>query len=187
MNPLDAARLRLATTLPDGIERPPAAQRFEQALERPRDDGGSGDQQDREGRSPRKTPLDLSEQMESARSPNVMHWFRQSLDHGLPDTERHGPVLDALLQDIAGGVRVGRRLPGDRWRLTVRLRPEVLPLTEADIACVGGELSVALRTASENAYRALVEALPSLNAALEQRQFGNPRTMVFLIGPEELQ
>lgn len=186
MNPLDAARLRPVITLPDSDERQPAEQRFEQALKHPPGDDGSGDGQEDEERSPRNQARAASQQI-AALSPNVMHWFRQSLDHDLPDAERYGPVLEALLQDIAGGVRAGRRLPGDRWRLTVRLRPEVLPLTEADIACVGGELSVALRTASENAYRALVEALPSLNTALEQRQFGNPRTMVFLIGPEELQ
>lgn len=186
MNPLDAARLRPVASVPDSSERQPAAQRFEQALKHPPGDDQSGDGQDGEQHSPRRTARAASQQI-AALSPNVMHWFRQSLDQDLPDAERYGPVLEALLQDIAGGVRAGRRLPGDRWRLTVRLRPEVLPLTEADIACVGGELSVALRTASENAYRALVEALPALNAALEQRQFGNPRTMVFLIGPEELQ
>lgn len=186
MNPLDAPRVRPVAAGLDSGERQPAAQRFEQALKHPPGEDESGDEQDGERHSPRKAAQATSQQI-AALSPNVMHWFRQSLEHDLPDAQRYGPVLEALLQDIAGGVRVGRRLPGDRWRLTVRLRPEVLPLTEADIACVGGELSVALRTASENAYRALVEALPSLNSALEQRQFGNPRTMVFLIGPEELQ
>ncbi|MBA2723604.1 MAG: flagellar hook-length control protein FliK [Methylibium sp.] len=185
MNPVDGDRLRALAAASDSGERQPAAQRFEDALKNRQGDQGGGDEQGGDQQQPRQPARAALEQ--PAMSPNVMHWFRQSLEHDVPDTSGHGPVLDALLEDIAGGVRAGRRLPGDRWRLTVRLRPEVLPLTEADIACVGGELSVAMRTASENAYRVLVDALPALNAALEKRQFGNPRTMVFLIGPEDLQ
>lgn len=183
MKPVDGDRTRVL--LPDGPERPAAAQRFEQALNRRRgDDAGGGGPQD-DGTGSRQGGR--AAQAATALSPNVMRWFRHSIERGLPDDGPRGPVLDALLEDIADGVRAGRRFSGERWRLTVRLRPEVLPLTEADIACAGGELSVALRTASEDAYRALVEALPTLDAALEERQIGTSRTTVFLIGPEELQ
>jgi flagellar hook-length control protein FliK len=185
MNPVDGDRLRALVAASDSGERQPAAQRFEDALKNRHGEQDGGGEQGRDEQPPRQPARGALQQ--PAMPPNVMHWFRQSLDNDLPDASGQSAVLDALLEDIAGGVRAGRRLPGDRWRLTVRLRPEVLPLTEADIACVGGELSVAMRTASEDAYRVLVDALPALNAALEQRQFGNPRTMVFLIGPEDLQ
>lgn len=189
MKPVEGAdRLRVLGSQPlDGSDRQTDARRFEQEMRRRRSDtDDDGGRQEDDGQPPPKAPRTHAAH-HPALSPNVLHWFRRSIQQGVPDDGGESPVLEALLQDIADGVRAGRRFPGDRWRLTVRLRPEVLPVTEADIACVGGELSVALRTASEDAYRALVDALPLLNAALERRQFGNSRTMVFLIGPEELQ
>ncbi len=188
MTSANVERLRNTPPVAEITDRQAAAQRFEQALQGQLGQGSSGGG-DQEGNkdSSQKTANELLS--EHALSPDVMRLFRQSLDQGISEDDGSGTgaLLDVLLKDIADGVRTRRRGAADRWRLTIRLRPEILPLTEVEIACMGGELSVTLRTASETAYRTIVDALPALDAALQERDYGSLPTTVFLIGPEELQ
>lgn len=97
-----------------------------------------------------------------------------------------GSVLEELLAEIAQGLRAGRRLPGDRWRLEFRLRESLLSRTLLDIACTGGRFSVELRTSSQASYCTIVEGLPRLEQAMLQREISVGAVLVFLVGRDEL-
>jgi hypothetical protein len=168
-----------------------AAKRFEMAFNKGQgDSAGAGKQKNSHRQSPSLINLvnpfadvDASEPL----SPNVMHLFRQSLEHGIPDTHSSiSSILSNLLLDITDSVRLGQRMPGDRWRILLRIQEELLAQTEIEIACTGGELSVVLRTADAVAYRCLVATLPELNTMLERREMSKQLAAVFWVGPEEL-
>ncbi|RQP21325.1 type III secretion HpaP family protein [Piscinibacter terrae] len=163
-----------------------AQRRFEVALRQGRHPGDGTDDDD--GQGSQRQDAHRVRQLSMSASPQVlMHVLRQSVQRDVPDDDgRGGDGIEGLLRDIADFVRVGRRMPGDRWRLSFRLRPEVLEDTELEIACTGGELSVVLRTASEQSYRVIVEGLPALNAALAQRQLGGHCAGIFWVNPHEL-
>ena len=120
-------------------------------------------------------------------SPNVAGYFRESLESEIKNSQSNAEnVISNLLMDISDSVRIGRRMSGDRWRLLLRLRPEFLAQSEMEISCVGGEVSVALRTADEQAYRRLASLLPELNATLSQCQVGERRAVLFWVDCKDL-
>lgn len=162
------------------------AQRFEMALHKGQGDGAEEQDDQQHQSSCLANPLAEAYASEPL-APNVMRLFRQSLEQGIPDARTNtGNTLSNLLRDIADTVRLGQRMSGDRWRFLLRLQDDVLAQTEMEIACTGGELSVVLRTADEEAYRRVVAALPELNATLAMRQQGEQRATVFWVGPAEL-
>jgi Type III secretion protein (HpaP) len=191
MGHIDTDRARAPGEPAQPALRSAATQRFEDALRRdPRGDGEGrqGEGQRERTASPRGYDLLLAG---SGLPAAVLDTFRESLMRGLPalsdrDRDRDG-VLDSLLQDIADGVRAGRTLPGDRWRVLVRLRAELLPATEVDVSCAQGLLVVTLRTADEDAYRAIVAALPRLNRALSDRLGSANEAVVYLVPMQDLQ
>ena len=179
MKSVENDRLRVVPVQHDARSRPLASQYFEHALQHgPHDGSEDGD--------------DVADAADTSRagvplSRDVMYSFHESLQRSLLDESASTGMLQALLRDISDGVQAGRRIPGDRWRLTIRLREDLLKQTNLEVACNGGELSVVFRTADEDAYHCLVEALPDLNAALERRDWGHRRATVFWINPQELQ
>jgi hypothetical protein len=177
-------RLRILPVQHAAKQRPVASQYFEQTLQRG-SHGGSEDGDDA-AEDAAEDATDTS-RLGLAFAGNVMQTIYESLQRSLPDDSDSSAVLQALLRDISDGVQAGRRIPGDRWRLTIRLREDFLKLTNLEVACNGGELSVVFRTADENAYHCLVEALPDLNAVLERHDWGHRRATVFWVNPQELQ
>lgn len=119
-------------------------------------------------------------------SPDLLDLFHRAMKSDLTDPKQlYREMLSGLLDDIAGAVKVGRQMPGDRWRLLLRLRHNILPQTELEIACTGGEFSVVIRTSLETSFRLLVETVPQLNAELERRGLGPRCATVFWVGPIE--
>lgn len=118
---------------------------------------------------------------------DVLQLFQESLRHSVAAESASGAVLHSLIRDIADAFQAGRRVQGDRWRLVMRLREELLRQTNLELACNGGELSVTLRTSDTDAYHCLVNALPELNETLERRGWGQGRAAVFWVNPEELE
>lgn len=179
MTAVENDRARAVPVQNDARPRPLASQYFQDALQYGThgefDDGGDAEDAAHTSRSALPLPRD------------AMHRFYESLQGSLAGESASEGMLQALLRDIAVGVQAGRRIPGDRWRLEIRLREDLLTQTNLEVACNGGELSVVFRTADEDAYRCLVEALPELNAALERREWGHRRATVFWINPQELQ
>lgn len=189
MSRIDADRIRPVGGAESTPPRSEAGMRFDAALRRDPNnagsdtdaDGGSG------GRSPgNRARYDLMLPGQGLPG-GLFGLFRETIERGLPGGPVDESVLEGLLRDIADGVRTGRQLPGDRWRLLVRLREELLPATEVDIAGVEGQLSVVLRTAREDAYRTIVEALPRLNQSLRDLRVAGTGTTVFLVAAEDLQ
>jgi len=163
-----------------------AQRRFELALQQGKHRGDGDDDDEGQG-SPRQDDARFSLRSTGPSPQELMDVLRRSVQRDVPDDDGRGTHgIEDLLRDITDFVRVGRRMPGDRWRLSFRLRNEVLEDTELEIACTGGDLSVVLRTASERAYRVIVEGLPALNAALAQRQLGGQCASVFWVNPREL-
>jgi hypothetical protein len=179
MTSVENDRLRVLPVQHDVRQRPLASQYFEHALKSGTHDGfdDGDDTEDAADTSHAGVPL----------SRDVMHSFYESLQRSLAQESAEQSMLEALLCDISDGVQAGRRIPGDRWRLVIRLREDLLIHTNLEVACNGGELSVVFRTADEAAYHVLVEALPDLNAALERRNWGHRRATVFWINLQELQ
>lgn len=183
MKPGDLDRVRGDVPGAAPVDRSAAADRFERALRRGSEDDSGDDDEAQHQRG----HADARER--TALPPVVLQTVRRALEPELPDAGLPAgyALLDALLHDIAEGLRAGRRMPGDRWRLRVRLRPVLLESTELEIACMTGDLSVVLRTASELAYRRLAEALPALNAALKRQRVGENRATLFWVDAQELQ
>lgn len=173
--------------------RSDTAQRFDEALRRDSgsDAEGRGGRQGRDEGDGRRESAERSEYdltLSGREFPaSVWRLVRESIARGLPESPAGGGLLEGLLHDIADGVHAGRHLPGDRWRLLVRLRAELLPATEVDISCADERLAVVLRTADEDAYRTLVEALPRLNESLRDRAIASDDAVVFLVTPKDLQ
>ncbi len=163
--------------------RSQAAQRFDEALRQGRQGGQDNegnldhDSQQRRGGDARL--------VEHSLPPDLLRLFRQSIERGRFDSTPES-LIEALLRDIADGVRAGRSLPGQRWRLLLRLPTEVLPDTEVEISCAQDTLAVVLRTADQDAYRAIVDSLPRLNGCLRERLSGG-EAVVFLVCREDLQ
>jgi hypothetical protein len=178
MTSVESDRLRVLPVQGETKQRPLASQYFEHALQQGTHSESEGDGDGDGGEF---------FQLGSPLPRNVMQIFHESLQRSFPDESPSEAVLQSLLNDIADGMRAGRRIQGDRWRLAIRLREDLLKQTNLEIACNGGELSVVMRTADEHAYHCLVEALPELNAALERRDCGHRRASVFWINQEELQ
>jgi hypothetical protein len=160
-----------------------AAKRFDRAVHSGERSDHATDDDRQYGRAEERTPAVGDE----ALSPGLLHLFQRALKSDLSDPRQfHGGLLAGLLDDIAGALQVGRQMPGDRWRLLLRLRDEIMPQAELEIACTGGELSVVIRTALETSYRRLAETVPQLNAELERRSLGPNCVTVFWVGPVEL-
>lgn len=102
------------------------------------------------------------------------------------DLDRSGRMLAELLAEIAHAVRLRPRLPGVKWRLVVRLREDLLPATELDVACLEGVLQVVLRTASPDACQALHAALPELKQALLAHGLAGTAARVCLVDALDL-
>lgn len=194
MNPTDPYSLRLLD-VPGAAEigrqqRQHRQHRFEQALRHDQGDGrghegGGRDSDTPEREAPAAPPTPPARRLPPSISPSVLVTLHRSLDSetfGAPA----GTVLQELLTEIARSLSAGRRYAGDRWRFVVRLREELLPRTELEIACQFGRLSVTLRTSSQTAYRALTQALPRLTQALAERRLGDERVRIFLVSPADL-
>lgn len=179
MTSVEADRLRVVALQHEARQRPLASQYFEHALKHGENDGFGDGEDTEDAADTARSGIPLSR--------DVMQSFYESLQRSLPEESASQGMLKALLCDISEGVQAGRRIPGDRWRLAIRLREDLLKQTNLEVACNGGELSVVFRTADEGAYHCLVEALPDLNAALERRDWGHRRATVFWINPQELQ
>lgn len=120
-------------------------------------------------------------------SQRMMKSFSDSLQDSSPEREGADSMLNSLLSDISNGIIAGRRISSHKWKLTLRLREDFLNQTNLEISCVSGEFSVLFRTASEEVYQKLVEALPAFNSLLKHRDWGHRAASVFLINVEELQ
>lgn len=201
MSASDIDRVRFAVPPAALTHRSPAGQRFDDALGQApghgdpgrhsgddNSDSRGGDHHDEPGgdRGSSQQPSGRCfELRDGALPPAVLQMVRASLARDPSDALVGTDLPAQLLHDIADGVRAGRALPGDRWRMLVRLQSALLPSTEVEISCTGAQLSVVLRTADEDAYRKIVEALPRLNEALAERRVDGG-AVVFLVTPKDL-
>jgi len=193
VNASEIDRVRFAVPPAALTHRSPAGQRFDDALgeapghgdpgRHPGDENGDSRGGDRgSSQQPGGRGFELRD---GALPPAVLQMVRASLARDPSDALVGTDLPAQLLHDIADGVRAGRALPGDRWRMLVRLQSALLPSTEVEISCTGAQLSVVLRTADEDAYRKIVEALPRLNEALAERRVDGG-AVVFLVTPKDL-
>ncbi len=162
-----------------------ASERFERAL-RSEPDDASGDGSGRDGAPRHRNALQGGAPPLPA---EALQTVRRAL--GVRACPAQDPaesdLLGGLLNDIAEGLRAAARMPGNRWRLRVRLDPALLAASELEMACAHRELSVVLRTASEAAYHRLAETLPALNRALSRQGRGDHAVALFWVGRQELQ
>ena len=185
MNPVDAERRpdALAAAMP---LRTAAARRFADALvagrtaqvEREADDAPERDDCRGVGRSAVDRPR--SHAAEAAPDDDA----RRSVAHAAP--EGQASLVDAVMAHIADALHAARALPGDRWRIRLRLAADIAPHTELDLANGAGRFSALLRTACPRTCAALSDALPALDAALRDRHLHGAATAIHLVDPDEL-
>lgn len=184
MRPVYDSLVRPVAALPHRSgEQGNAAKRFDRAVHTGEHSGGARADRPMGGHAEELTATRGEEEV----SAGMLHLFQRAVESDLSDPRQfHREMLAGLLEDIAGALQVGRQMPGDRWRLLLRLRHDIMPQAELEIACTGGELSVVIRTTLEASYRCLVETVPQLNAELERRGLGPSCATVFWVGPVEL-
>lgn len=180
MNHIDPARVRMEPVNLD-MDRRHNRQQFEQALQRDwvhdhqgGGGGGSGGGSDQDPRGGAQTVAQ-----------HALAALTHSLAH-IKEPTGAEPTVSALMADISQAARAGDRMPGDRWRLTVRVREEVLSRTEIELDAQGPSLSVALRTSSEESLAQIGAALPQLNQSLAQFALVSGGVEVFLVSKKEL-
>jgi hypothetical protein len=177
MNHIDPARVRLEPSNLD-MDRRHNRQQFEQALQRDwvhdHQGGGAGGGSDQDPRGGAQTAAQ-----------HALVALTHSLAH-IEEPTGSEPTVSALMTDISQAARAGYRMPGDRWRLTVRVREEVLSRTEIELDAQGPSLSVALRTSSEESLAQIGAALPQLNQSLARFALVNGSVEVFLVSKKEL-
>ncbi len=185
MSAIDRAQLRISAITLE-VDRKLMRTAFEQALlDRPREgeagSGGDSDSQDGAGDDARRNHANESSPLSRQALISMTKSIQTLAD---PGDKTH--TAAALVAEIAQAVRAGRRFPGDQWRLTARVRDEILTRTEVEIKAHGAQLSVVLRTSSEDAYRQIGAAIGRLNNALATMHTMDGGVKVFLVSMEEI-
>jgi hypothetical protein len=187
VNAIDKAQLRISAITLE-LDRKLMRTAFEQALlNRPMDDeagsggDGDGDSEDGSREDARRNHTNES----SLLSQQALISITKSVQT-LGDSGDKAHTAAALVAEVAQAVRAGRRFPGDQWRLTARVKDEILTRTEIEIKAHGAQLSVILRTSSEDAYRQIGAALGRLNNALAAMHTMDGGVKVFLVSMEEI-
>ena len=116
----------------------------------------------------------------------VVNLFWESLQKEFEQTPDIAGFLNAFLRDITHSLLNSRRLQDDSYKLMVRLRPDLLPATALEISCNGNRVSIVLRTAQEDTYRLISNALPRLNEALGKKNFYTDKVQLYLVAIEDL-
>lgn len=116
----------------------------------------------------------------------VINLFWESLQQEFSETRDVAGFLNALLRDVTRDLQASRHLQDDPWRLLVRLRPDFLLATALEISCKGRHISIILRTANEDSYRSISDALPRLNTVLAAKNFCTDEAKLYLVGLEDL-
>lgn len=175
---------RLSPIQPVDPARRSLSMSFERSLHRDAtDEQGQDGSQDDQGRQP-DHKLHPATGLQ-ALPPHALATLQQSIDGMLLDGGSAN-TTSALMGEIAQSVRAARRLPGDQWKLSVRVREDVLARTQIDLASQGQSIAVELRTSCETAYRSIGAALGDLQRALERAELSDVKVEVFLVSTEEL-
>jgi len=192
MNNIDANRTRSQAVQLQTRQAVAAGDRFQSLMQAPLDEyceNGSATDDGEQGRSSTFAG-DLFSKSSEENSPAlpkaVINLFWESLQQEFAQTRDVAGFLNELLRDITSDLQNGRRLQDDSWKLVVRLRPDFLPATVLEISCNDNRISIVLRTAQEETYRIISDALPRLNAALAEKSFCTDKAQLYLVALEDL-
>ena len=192
MNNIDANRTRSQAAQLQTRQAVAAVHRFQSLMQAPLDEdcaNGSATDAGEQGCGNKFAGDPLSKSCEKnapALPKAVINLFWESLQQEFAQTQDIAGFLNALLRDITSGLKNSRRLQDDSWKLMVRLRPDFLPATALEISCNDNRISIVLRTAREDTYRIISDALPRLNAALAEKSFCTDKTQLYLVAIEDL-
>lgn len=192
MNDIDANRARSQAAQLQTRQAHAALDRFQSLMQAPVDEdyangSATGDGKQGRGNAFAGDPQgEFFEENSPGLSKAVINLFWESLQQEFAQTCDVAGFLNALLRDLTSGLQASRRLQGDRWRLMVRLRPDFLPATALEINCIDNCFRIVLRTAREDAYRVISDALPRLNAALAEKSFSTEKAQLYLVAFEDL-
>jgi Flagellar hook-length control protein FliK len=159
--------------------------RFQDALHAPMDGNSNknASQGDTHGKALRQQCDDASRLAFQGLPPGVFGVFNESLQQAFSDETS---LVEHLVEAVAKGVQAGKRLQGDGWRFSIRLKPELLEMTALEMSCFNGRVVVVLRTSSGDSYRLIVSALSKLNSALSNQQLGDQCATVLLVNAKEI-
>lgn len=169
-----------------------AVDRFQSLMQAPLDEdcaNGSATDASEQGRGNKFAGDPFSKSCEenaSSLPKAVINLFWESLQQEFAQPPDIAGFLNAFLRDITSGLQNSRHLQDDSYKLMVRLRPDFLPATALEISCNDNRISIVLRTAQEDTYQIISDALPRLNAALAEKSFCTDKAQLYLVAIEDL-
>lgn len=126
------------------------------------------------------------EENASALPKGVVNLFWESLQQDFKQYSDIAEFLNVFLRDITYSLQNSHRLQNDSYKLMIRLQPDFLPATALEINCNSNRISIVLRTAKEDTYRIISDALPRLNEALGKKNFCTDKVQLYLVALEDL-